>query len=80
MATFTEEQVIDSIRVDADGAIEVRRADRVLKDGVEISKAYHRHTLAPGSSLDNEDEKVAAVANTVWTPEVIAAWQAKQEV
>lgn len=78
MATFTEEQVIDSIRVDEHGAIEVRRADKVLKDGVEISKTYHRHTLAPGDSLDGQDEKVIAVAEAVWTPEVIAAYQLQE--
>ena len=75
MSVFSEQTIIDSIRVTEMGAIEVRRADRVLRDGLEISRNFHRHVLAPGDPLDNEDARVAAVAEAVWTPEVVQAWQ-----
>lgn len=73
---LTEESVIDTIRVIESGAIEVRRADRVLKDGAVIAQTYHRHCCCPGDDLSGQDPKVAAIANVVWTPEVIAAYQA----
>ena len=69
--------VIDKIEVLESGQIQVRRADKILEDGVEITPPkYHRHVLAPGDDLTNEEEKVVAVANAVWTPEVIEAYQA----
>ncbi|MDW6020228.1 hypothetical protein SAZ10_00465 [Mesorhizobium sp. BAC0120] len=74
MATFTEESAVDTIRVAELGVLEIRRVDKVLRDGVTISQEYHRHVLAPGDPLDNEDSKVVAVAQIVWTPEVIQAW------
>ena len=67
---------IDKIEVLEGGQIQVRRADRVMDDGIEIAKTYHRHVLAPGDNLNNQDARVVAIAQTVWTPEVIAAYQA----
>jgi urease accessory protein UreE len=61
-----EISVIDKIEVLEDGQIQVRRADKVLKDGVEIAKLYHRHVLAPGDDLTGQDAKVVAIATAVW--------------
>ena len=74
-----EQSIIDQIEVTRNGSVNVRRADLILKDGVEIAKTYHRHVLAPGADLANEDAKVVAIAQAAWTPEVIAAYQASLE-
>jgi urease accessory protein UreE len=74
-----EKSVIDQIEVTRNGSVNVRRADLILKDGVEIGKTYHRHVLAPGDDLANEDAKVVAIAQAAWTPEVLAAYQASLE-
>jgi len=42
---LTEDTIVDSIDVLPDGQIQVRRANRVFRDGVEISKSYHRHVV-----------------------------------
>ena len=63
--------IIDQIEVTRHGNIQVRRANLIMEDGVEIAKTYHRHVLAPGDDLDGQDERVKAVANAVWTPKVI---------
>lgn len=76
MTTITESSTIDNLNVTEAGCIEVRRADKVLRDGEEIAKTYHRHVLTPGDDLTGQDERVVAVATAVWTPEVIAAYQA----
>lgn len=68
--------VIDKIEVLEDGQIQVRQATKITEDGKEISKAYHRHVLAPGESLTGQDAKVAAIAGVVWTPTVITAYKA----
>jgi hypothetical protein len=49
---------------------------KIEKDGIEITRTFHRHTLSPGADITNEDPKVQAIANAVWTEEVIAAYQA----
>ena len=64
---ITELSVIDIIEVLEDGQIQVRRADKVLRDGVEIAKTYHRHVLAPGDDLTGQDAKVVAIATAAWT-------------
>ena len=73
-----EDSVIDSINVKLDGAIEVRKANRVFRDGEEISKSYHRHVVSPGDDLSLEDPRVATIGAVVHTPEVIAAFKAEQ--
>ena len=63
---LSKETVVDKIEVLENGIIQVRSAMRVLEDGEIISQSYHRHTLAPGDDLTNEDPKVVAVANAAW--------------
>jgi len=71
-----EKSVVDKIEVLLNGCIQVRRRDQILKDGVEVASTFHRHVVNPGDDVSNEDERVAAVATTLWTEEVIAAYQA----
>jgi len=71
-----EKSVVDKIEVLLNGCIQVRRRDQILKDGVEVASTFHRHVIAPGADISNEDERVAAVATTLWTEEVVAAYQA----
>ena len=75
---LTEDTIVDSIDVLPDGQIQVRRANRVFRDGVEISKSYHRHVVLPGHDLSLEDPRVTAIGATVHTEEVIAAYKAAQ--
>jgi hypothetical protein len=77
---LTEDSVIDSIDVLLDGQIQVRRANRVFRDGEEISKSYHRHVVSPGDDLSLEDPRVAAIGATVHTEEVIAAFREAQDI
>lgn len=76
MATFTEDSVTE-MRVLGDGHIEVKRIDRVLRDGVLISEIPHRHVLSPGDDLGDQHERVAAVAKSVWTDDVVKSHKAK---
>lgn len=56
--------------------IQVRRADIVEKDGVEVGRTFHRHVVAPGDDVSAESDQVKSVAAALWTPEVTAAYQA----
>ena len=76
---LTEDSIVDSIDVLPDGQIQVRRADRIFRDGVEISKSYHRHVVSPGDDLSKEDQRVADIGAVVHTADVITAFKAAQE-
>ena len=73
---FTEKQEY-KIEVLPNGTLQVRRADIVLKDGVEVGRTYHRHCLHPGDDVTNEVQRVQAVAAATWTPEVVSAYEAQ---
>mgnify|MGYP000246505226 CR=1 FL=1 len=75
---LTETTKIDQIEVLENGTIQIRIATIIQRDDVEIAKTYHRHAVAPGEDISNEDPKVQAIANAIWTDEVIAAYQASQ--
>jgi len=71
-----EKTIIDKIELVENNSIQVRTATIIEKDDVEIAKTYHRHVVSPGDDVSNEDPKVQAIANAIWTEEVIAAYQA----
>ena len=53
------------------------RTDTVIKDdGNEISRSFHRHVISPTDDVSGEDARVQAVANSLWTDEVKAAYTA----
>ena len=56
--------------------LQCRRADIVEKDGVKVGRQYHRHVKVPGDDMTNECAEMQAVATALWTPEVIAAYEA----
>jgi hypothetical protein len=68
--------VVDKIEVHERGQVGVRTATVVSEDGVELSRIYHRHVLAPGDDTSGEADRTAAVAAAAWTPEVVTAWDA----
>ena len=67
-------------------AVQVRRADIVEKDGVEIARSFHRHVLSCGTlnesdelvdtDISGEDADVQAICNAVWTDAVKEAYKA----
>jgi len=73
---LTKEIIVDKIEVLEMGQVQVRTATRVLEDGAVLSSAFHRHVLHPGQDLTDQDPKVVAIANAVWTDEVVTAYEA----
>ncbi len=74
---LTKTEIVDKIEVLENGTIQVRCATRILEDGAVLSSSFHRHVLSPNDDLTDQDPKVVAIANATWTPEVIAAYEAK---
>ena len=75
---LSEVKVIDKIEVVENGTLQVREATRIMKDGEEIAKTYHRWAFAPGSDVTEMPANVQAIAAAAWTAEVVAAYEAQQ--
>jgi len=75
--SLTKTTSIDQITVTEDGTILYREATRIIENGNEISKTYHRSSLAPNANLTGVPANVVAICNVAWTAEVIAAYQAQ---
>ena len=75
---ITKQTVVDQITVTENGIILYREATKIVEDGVELTKTYHRTSLTPGQDLTGQPEKVVAIAQAAWTPEVVAAYEAAQ--
>jgi len=76
---LTERTVEDKIEIVGDYKhVQVRTATVIERDGVEISRSFHRHALAPDADISGESAEVQAICNAVWTQEVKDAYAASQ--
>jgi len=74
---LTERSVEDKIEIVGDYKhVQVRTATVIERDGVEISRSFHRHALAPDADISGESAEVQAICNAVWTQEVKDAYAA----
>ena len=83
---LTETQENDKIEVVNKWNIQVRNATIIKKDGVELTRSFHRKTLTPGTldandnlvdtDISGEDADVQAIANAAWTTQVKADYKA----
>ena len=83
---LTETQENDKIEVVNKWNIQVRNATIIKKDGVELTRSFHRKTLTPGTldasdnlvdtNISGEDADVQAICNAAWTTQVKADYKA----
>ena len=77
---LTETSENDKIEVVNKWNIQVRTATVIKKDGVELTRSFHRKVLVPGSldasdnlvatDISGEDADVQAICNAAWTAQV----------
>ena len=73
---LTKETKVDKIEIVGDYKhVQVRTATVVSEDGVELSRSYHRHVIAPGGDISGEDPQVQAICQAVHTDAVIQAYE-----
>jgi len=76
--SLTKTTAVDQITVTENGIVLYREATRIMEDGNELSKTFHRSSLTPGQDLTGIPANVAAICNVAWTADVVAAYQAAQ--
>ena len=75
--SLTKTTIVDQITVAEDGSVFYREVTRILENGNQISQTFNRSGLTPAQDLTGVPANVVAICNTVWTAEVIAAYQAQ---
>lgn len=74
---LTERTVEDKIEIVGDYKhLQIRTATIIERDGVEISRSFHRHVISPLDDVTNESAEVQAIAAAVHTADIKAAYQA----
>ena len=74
---ITKKQVEDKIEIVGDFKhIQIRTATVIEEDGVELSRSFHRHVVAPGDDVSGESAEVQSIAAAVHTDAVVAAYEA----
>jgi len=82
---LTETQVEDKIEIVSDFKhVQIRTATVIARDGTEISRSFHRHSLACSTKsgdtwgdtdISSESTEVQAICNAVWSDAVKTAYQ-----
>ncbi len=67
--------------------VQVRKANVIKKDGVELTRSFERYVLQAGTldasnnlvdtDISGEPAEISSICNVVWTTDVKAAWKAK---
>jgi hypothetical protein len=74
---LTEETIEDKIEVVGEFKhVQVRTATIIKRDGVEISRSFSRHVLAPDANTSGESTEVQAICAAVHTQAVKDAYAA----
>jgi len=83
---LTETQENDKIEIVNKWNIQVRSAQIIKKDGVELTRSFSRKVLTPGTldasdnlvdtNISSEDADVQAICNAAWTTQVKADYKA----
>ena len=74
---LTEETVQDKIEIVGDYKhVQVRTATVIKRDGVEISRSFSRHVVAPDADITGESAEVRAICTAVHTDAIKEAYAA----
>jgi hypothetical protein len=85
---LTEETLEDKIEVINGTSVQIRTATIIKRDGVEISRSFHRHVLQPSTKsggswgdtdISGESAEVQGICNAVWSDSVKTAYQAAMD-
>ena len=79
---LVEQTVLDRVEIVGPFKhIQCRHDNRIVDDvtgEVKSSGNFERHVLSPGDDVSGEPADIQAIANAMWTPEIIAAFAAFQ--
>ena len=72
---LTEETLQDKIEIVGDyKMVQVRTATVIKRDGVELTRSFHRHVVAPDADITGESTEVKAICAAVHSQAVKDAY------
>jgi predicted transcriptional regulator len=73
---LTKQKVQDKIEiVSAFKHIQIRYSNQIVEDGNVISQSYERTVVSCGDYDAADEHNVRAIADAIWTEEMIASYQ-----
>ena len=63
---LTKEVAVDQITVTENGTVLVRETTRIMEDGNEISKQYHRTSFEKNADVSAQPQNVQDICAAAW--------------
>ena len=73
---LNERSIFNLCEVLPNRTIQVRMSDQIVDGAFVKASTFRRYCLTPGSDLAGQPAQVVAVANAIWTRQVVAAYNA----
>jgi len=70
---------VDLIEIVDNRIVQVRTKTSILENGAQISTQFQRQIVVPNGNYSNQEPTVQAIANLIYTPEIVAAHAATLE-
>jgi hypothetical protein len=74
---LTERTIFSLCEVLPNTTLQVRMSNQIVDGETVKAQTFQRYCLAPGSDLTGQPDQVVNIANVVWTPEVVASYEAQ---
>tara|TARA_R110002020_G_C16219993_1_gene767578 strand:+ start:873 stop:1127 length:255 start_codon:yes stop_codon:yes gene_type:complete len=78
LSESTKEDKIEVVDCGGWKICQVRTATVISRDGVEISRSFHRHAIGPTGSWSDESAEVKAICDLIHTDAAKTAYEAAQ--
>ena len=73
---LTKQKIQDKIEIVSEFKhIQIRYSNQILEDGIKLSESYERTVVSCGDYAAADEHNVRAIADAVWTPEIITAYE-----
>lgn len=64
--SLSKEVIVDQITVTENGIVLVREVTRIMEDGKELSKQYHRLSFEKGADVSAQPQQVQDICAVAW--------------
>jgi hypothetical protein len=69
---LTKTTTIDKIEIVGEYKhIQVREANIIHEDDVELTRSFNRYVLTPGQDISNQTLEIQTIASAIWTEDLI---------
>ena len=63
---LVKETKVDQITVTENGSVLIREVTRIMEDGIEISKQYHRTSFEKNADVSKQPQQVQDICAVAW--------------